>query len=180
MTISSEFVDARILMVLFIVFSTKYPICCDLQILLKSCRETHCHFCFDELPADILFCPSCTIPVYCSKNCQEQAFGKHDTYLSKKNLATDLEKHVMNAILANPTRSTGEDICSNHILEHRHECGGAHWSAVLPPDIVLAARLIVTSIEKCKASGTIFNPLDYLVNVYINISDFCFALFTHF
>ncbi|XP_064960764.1 uncharacterized protein LOC103993668 isoform X2 [Musa acuminata AAA Group] len=131
-------------------------------ILLKSCRETHCHFCFDELPADILFCPSCTIPVYCSKNCQEQAFGKHDTYLSKTNLATDLEKHVMNAILANPTRSTGEDICSNHILEHRHECGGAHWSAVLPPDIVLAARLIVTSIEKCKASGTIFNPLDYL------------------
>ncbi|CAL9086903.1 unnamed protein product [Musa textilis] len=131
-------------------------------ILLKSCRETHCHFCFDELPADILFCPSCTIPVYCSKNCQEQAFGKHDTYLIKTNLAADLEKHVMNAILANPTRSTGEDICSNHIPEHRHECGGAHWSAVLPPDIVLAARVIVTSIEKCKASGTIFNPLDYL------------------
>ncbi|RWW19010.1 hypothetical protein GW17_00016964 [Ensete ventricosum] len=144
------------------------PVLYRTGILLKSCWETHCHFCFDELPADILFCPSCIIPVYCSKNCQEQALGKHDMYLNKKILATDLEKHVMNAILANPTRNTGEDICSNHIPEHRHECGGSHWSSVLPPDIVLAARVIVTSIEKCKASGRISNPLDYLVNVYIN------------
>ncbi|KAK6155982.1 hypothetical protein DH2020_010230 [Rehmannia glutinosa] len=45
-------------------------------ILLKHCRETHCAFCFNELPADTVPCVSCSIPVYCSLKCQVQAGGQ--------------------------------------------------------------------------------------------------------
>ncbi|CAN6293007.1 unnamed protein product [Urochloa humidicola] len=71
-------------------------------IIMKPFRETHCHFCFSEAPADVVFCPLCTIPIYCSK---------------------------------------------------RHECGGAHWAAVLPADIVLAGRIMSRDIEKRMLSG---------------------------
>ncbi|XAR66066.1 Histone-lysine N-methyltransferase [Bertholletia excelsa] len=38
--------------------------------------------------------------------------------------------------------------------EHKHECHGVHWPAVLPSDIVLAARILAKSVEqKLHSSG---------------------------
>ncbi|KAJ8773933.1 hypothetical protein K2173_009364 [Erythroxylum novogranatense] len=45
-------------------------------MILKSCRETHCHYCLNELPADVVPCTSCSIPLYCSERCQLQAGGE--------------------------------------------------------------------------------------------------------
>lgn len=156
----------------------------DVQILLKAYREAHCHFCFNQVTADVLFCPSCTIPVYCSGDCQEQAFGKkpsriHENCSIMKNLSADLQKHVIDSILTDHASSIGIDVSDNHIPEHRHECGGSHWSAVLPPDIVLAGRLMVTAIEKWKAFGKTSIALDYLVNIFIHTWS-CSWLFLNF
>ncbi|CAK7343412.1 unnamed protein product [Dovyalis caffra] len=45
-------------------------------IILKSCRETHCHYCLNQLPADPVPCTACTIPLYCSEHCQLPAGGE--------------------------------------------------------------------------------------------------------
>ncbi|KAF8672483.1 hypothetical protein HU200_049697 [Digitaria exilis] len=113
-------------------------------IIMKSSRETHCHFCFDEAPADIVFCPSCTIPIYCSKRCQEQAGGdiscNQDAHLEYNGHAMTLAKLSITSSCKSPS--------SKVFAEHRHECGGAHWAAVLPADIVLAGRIMAQYIEK--------------------------------
>ncbi|KAM3408933.1 hypothetical protein ACQJBY_001769 [Aegilops geniculata] len=119
-------------------------------IILKSCRETHCHYCFSEAPADVVFCPLCTIPVYCSRKCQEQAVGgiswNQDTYLESNSNAVDL-----GILSLTSTRCKATD--SKQIAEHRHECGGAHWAAVLPADIVLAGRLMAQYIDSRMLTG---------------------------
>ncbi|RLN17974.1 SET and MYND domain-containing protein 4 [Panicum miliaceum] len=113
-------------------------------IIMKSSRETHCHFCFNEAPADVVFCPSCTIPIYCSKRCQEQAVGdiscNQDTYLEYDDHATSIAKLSITSSCKSPS--------SKLFAEHRHECGGAHWAAVLPADIVLAGRIMAQDREK--------------------------------
>ncbi|PVH31634.1 hypothetical protein PAHAL_9G195700 [Panicum hallii] len=113
-------------------------------IIMKSSRETHCHFCFNEAPADVVFCPLCTIPIYCSKRCQEQAVGdiscNQDTYLEYDDHATSLAKLSITSSCKSPS--------SKLFAEHRHECGGAHWAAVLPADIVLAGRIMARDREK--------------------------------
>lgn len=117
-----------------------------MQIILKQCRETHCHYCFNELSADKVPCTSCSIPLYCSKYCQLQAGGvsfqnnpkNHDI---QENLSSNLEKHVAKVTLvADSERDTKQ------IPEHKHECQGVNWPAILPPEIVLAGRLLVKSI----------------------------------
>ncbi|CAM0956538.1 unnamed protein product [Alopecurus aequalis] len=119
-------------------------------IILKSCRETHCHYCFSEVPADAVFCPLCTIPVYCSKKCQEQAVGgiscNQDTCPNSNGV--DLEK-------LNVTSTRRKAPNSKQIAEHRQECGGAHWAAVLPADIVLAARIMAQYIDRRMLTGKI-------------------------
>ena len=121
-----------------------------MQIILKSCRETHCHYCFSEAPADVVFCPLCTIPVYCSRKCQEQAVGgiswNQDTYLKSNSNAVDL-----GILSLTSTRCMAPN--SKQIAEHRHECGGAHWAAVLPADIVLAGRLMAQYIDSRMLTG---------------------------
>ena len=121
-----------------------------MQIILKSCRETHCHYCFSEAPADPVFCPLCTIPVYCSKRCQEQAVGgiscNQDTSLKSNSNGLDLEKLSITS-----TRRKAPN--SKQIAEHRHECGGAHWAAVLPADIVLAGRIMAQYIDRRMLTG---------------------------
>ncbi|KAL6642854.1 hypothetical protein ACP70R_021035 [Stipagrostis hirtigluma subsp. patula] len=119
-------------------------------IIMKSCRETHCHFCFSEAPADVVFCPWCTIPIYCSKNCQEQAIGDISC-----NQYTHLEFNDRVASLAKLSiTSTSRTSPSAKLSgEHRHECGGAHWAAVLPADIVLAGRIMAQNIEKRMLAG---------------------------
>jgi len=115
-----------------------------MQIIMKSSRETHCHFCFNEAPADVVFCPLCTIPIYCSKRCQKQAVGdiscNQDTYLEYDGHAMSLAKLSVTSSCKSPS--------SILFAEHRHECGGAHWAAVLPADIVLAGRMMAQDIEK--------------------------------
>ncbi|XP_078442211.1 tetratricopeptide repeat (TPR)-like superfamily protein isoform X3 [Wolffia australiana] len=80
-------------------------------IVLKTMRETHCHFCLNDLPSDAIFCSLCTIPSYCSEKCREAATGRSDGI-------------------------------KQEFAEHRHECGGANWSAVLPSDVVLTGRVM--------------------------------------
>jgi hypothetical protein len=118
-------------------------------IITKSCRETHCHFCFSEAPADVVFCPLCTVPIYCSKRCMEQAVGQiswnQDSGL-ELNQAMGLAKLRMTSTSCKPSSS-------RQIAEHKHECGGVHWAAVLPSDIVLAGRIMSLYIEKRMLAG---------------------------
>jgi hypothetical protein len=120
-----------------------------MQIITKSCRETHCHFCFSEAPADIVFCPLCTVPIYCSKRCMEQAVGQlswnQDSGL-ELNQAMGLAKLRITSTSCKPSSS-------RQIAEHKHECGGVHWAAVLPSDIVLAGRIMSLYIEKRMLAG---------------------------
>ncbi|KAF0928835.1 hypothetical protein E2562_010699 [Oryza meyeriana var. granulata] len=131
-------------------------------IIMKSCRDTHCHYCFSEAPADVVFCPSCTIPIYCSNRCQEEAVGQiswnQNACLESNNSVVDIAK-----LSVTSTR------CKTQIAEHRHECGGAHWAAVLPADIVLAGRIMAQYIEKQLLAGkrtTISGPNLDLVHHY--------------
>ncbi|KAL5225040.1 hypothetical protein ABZP36_011679 [Zizania latifolia] len=135
-------------------------------IIMKSCRDTHCHYCFSEAPADVVFCTSCTLPIYCSKRCQEQAVGEiswnQNTCLEFNNNAVDLAKL---SITSTRCRTSN----SKHNAEHRHECGGAHWAAVLPADIVLAGRVMAQYIEKrlmARKGSTISGPNLDLVHHY--------------
>ncbi|PWA58382.1 tetratricopeptide repeat (TPR)-like superfamily protein [Artemisia annua] len=116
-------------------------------IVSKHCRETHCHFCFSELLADIVPCPSCSMALYCSQVCQIHARGQdlqHDTKNHEIGieLSSDLEKYV-----ANVTEATVNDVNIKQNAEHRHECG-VNWPAALPAEIVLAGWVIVKSIEQ--------------------------------
>ncbi|KAI0513760.1 hypothetical protein KFK09_009790 [Dendrobium nobile] len=132
-------------------------------IITKSCRETHCHFCFNEVPTDPLFCRSCTIPLYCSEHCLEQAVGcnfvrSNDFSNFQNNLSVELWKYATESIsLYHSARENGGDL-----PEHTHECGGAHWPAVLPPDVVLAGRVMMKSIEKRKLSGGLDKNIETL------------------
>ncbi|KAL3834718.1 hypothetical protein ACJIZ3_009454 [Penstemon smallii] len=117
-------------------------------IILKQFRETYCHFCFNELPEDTVPCVSCSIPLYCSVKCQVQAGGRGfsdsvNTYGYQGHLSDDIEDYIRNVI------SLGScTLNSEHIAEHRHECCGMHWPAVLPSDVVLAGRILVKYIQQ--------------------------------
>ncbi|KAI5017384.1 hypothetical protein ZWY2020_042272 [Hordeum vulgare] len=118
-------------------------------IILKSCRETYCHYCFSEAPADVVFCP-CVQYQFIVRKCQEEAVGgvswNQDTYLESNSNAVDLGTLSLT--------STGcKAANSKQIAEHRHECGGAHWAAVLPADIVLAGRLMAQYIDNRMLTG---------------------------
>ncbi|KAG8380981.1 hypothetical protein BUALT_Bualt06G0073000 [Buddleja alternifolia] len=122
-------------------------------IILKHCRETHCAFCFNELPADTVPCMSCSIPLYCSVQCQVQAGGQDfSKYVNKygflEDLSDDLEEYIRNV--------TTLGICSSnteHAAEHMHECQGMHWPAVLPSDVVLAGRILVKNKQRESYGG---------------------------
>ncbi|KFK45070.1 hypothetical protein AALP_AA1G339400 [Arabis alpina] len=126
-------------------------------VISKSCRETHCHFCLNDLPADTVPCPSCSVPVYCSEACQIQAGGmlssnemnKHPIF---QNLPDDIAEHLKSVTLADKNYSVTE--C---VQEHKHECRGANWPAVLPSDAVLAGRVIMKSIKQGETAMDLSN-----------------------
>ncbi|KAL5569695.1 hypothetical protein UlMin_026270 [Ulmus minor] len=127
------------------------------MIILKSCRETHCHYCLNELPVDKVPCPSCSIPLYCSQNCQLQAGEKISQNYPKdhgihKNLSANLQKYVAEITLIADSETDTEQI-----PEHKHECHGVHWSAVLPSEIVLAGRVFIKSIMQRRGSSETAN-----------------------
>ncbi|TYI45084.1 hypothetical protein E1A91_D13G011200v1 [Gossypium mustelinum] len=97
-------------------------------VILKHCRETHCHYCLNELPADTIPCISCSLPLYCSQHCQLQAGGPI---------------HIPDTIVGSNFKPTLE-----FIPEHKHECQGVHWPAILPSDVVLAGRVVVKTMEQ--------------------------------
>ncbi|KAK4433451.1 Stress-induced-phosphoprotein 1 [Sesamum alatum] len=116
-------------------------------IILKHCRETHCAFCFNELPADTVPCMSCSIPLYCSLECQLQAGGQDfSKYKGEHEFPEDLSD-VLEQYIRNVT-SPGISSSNIEHAEHRHECLGMHWPAVLPSDVVLAGRILVKHIQQ--------------------------------
>ncbi|XP_009607277.1 uncharacterized protein LOC107774132 [Nicotiana tabacum] len=123
-------------------------------IILKKCRETHCHFCFNELPADAISCLSCSIPLYCSDQCQLQAGGQKidrsfRSFKGLEGLPNDLQNYISDVLAGNSTLETG------HIAEHRHECLGFHWPLILPSEVVLAGRILVKVIEQKKHASVV-------------------------
>ncbi|TKY73978.1 RNA polymerase II-associated protein 3 [Spatholobus suberectus] len=112
------------------------------MIILKQCRETHCHYCLNDLPADRVPCISCSIPLYCSHQCQIRAGGQMFRIYPEnnsifKNLPSDLGEYAAEVIQCNDSEQEIEDI-----TEHKHECQGVHWPVVLPSEIVLAGRIL--------------------------------------
>lgn len=69
-----------------------------------------------------------------------------NTRLESNNNVVDIAK-----LSVTSTKSKTPD--SKQIAEHRHECGGVHWAAVLPADIVLAGRIMAQYIEKQLLAG---------------------------
>ncbi|GER50861.1 tetratricopeptide repeat protein [Striga asiatica] len=141
-------------------------------ILLKHCRETHCAFCFNELPADTVPCVSCSIPLYCSLKCQVQAVDQYFSNCKKDHeslhdLPHDLVRHIRSVTLPAISSSNTE-----RAPEHRHECRGMHWSAVLPSDVVLAGRILVKHMEEqgSGAADPIFHGVLNLCQNYEQLS----------
>lgn len=112
------------------------------QIILKQCRETHCHYCLNDLPADRVPCILCSIPLYCSHQCRIRATGQMFKIYPEyngffKNLPSDLGEYAAEVIQCNDSELEIGDI-----TEHKHECQGVHWPVVLPSEIVLAGRIL--------------------------------------
>ncbi|KAK2444714.1 SET and MYND domain-containing protein [Trifolium repens] len=130
-------------------------------IILKQCRETHCHYCFNDLPADRVPCISCSIPLYCSQQCQIKAGGEMFRISTEdsnilKNLPGDIGKYAAEVIQYNDCEQKIDDV-----TEHKHECQGVHWPAVLPSEIVLAGRVLAKFLSK-SLSGDIASFVEKL------------------
>ncbi|XP_062092271.1 uncharacterized protein LOC133798096 isoform X2 [Humulus lupulus] len=129
-------------------------------VILKNCRESHCHYCLNELPLDKVPCTSCSIPFYCSQKCQLLAGGRLLNYPKGRgaleNLSDTLKQYVAQITLGDNSETDIE-----HIPEHKHECKGAHWPSVLPSEIVLAGRLFVKSVMQ-RGSQEIANLIEIL------------------
>ncbi|KAL2898027.1 Histone-lysine N-methyltransferase SMYD3 [Bienertia sinuspersici] len=117
-------------------------------IILKNFRDTYCHFCFNELPADNVPCTSCSIPLYCSERCQHQAGGQ----VSRKFLTNDETDNTLSDELQKYfSKVTSENHLDTEIecfSEHGHECHGVNWPVVLPTQVVLAGRILVKSMKQ--------------------------------
>ncbi|KAK2988946.1 hypothetical protein RJ640_026214, partial [Escallonia rubra] len=131
-------------------------------IILKHCRDTHCHFCLNELPVDTVPCSSCLIPLYCSQQCQVEAGGRKmgnhlDNYGLGVHVSDDLKKYSRDVIMASV--SVPEIEC---IAAHKHECQGVHWPAVLPSEVVLAGRVLVRSMEQQRHFSSVSSLIEDL------------------
>ncbi|KAH9733727.1 tetratricopeptide repeat (TPR)-like superfamily protein [Citrus sinensis] len=134
----------------------------------KHCRETHCHYCLNELPADAIPCTSCSIPLYCSHRCRGQAGGQVFKNCPMERNINDsvfdnLEEYISQITLDNDFYPEDE-----HIFEHKHECKGVHWPVILPSDVVLAGRVVVKSVQKNGVSTDVPNLLGKLVVILIS------------
>lgn len=142
-------------------------------IIMKTCRESHCHFCLDELPVDTVPCLSCSIPVYCSQQCQELAGGKIagiNTISCEilESLSDEIKMYVSD--ITSSKHAVSDNQCFH---EHRHECGGVHWPAVLPTEIVLAGRILVKTVEQqghCSPGSSFTGVMVLLLTYFVMIS----------
>ncbi|XP_038694879.1 SET and MYND domain-containing protein 4 isoform X2 [Tripterygium wilfordii] len=118
------------------------------MIISKDYRETHCHYCLNELPGDTVPCASCSIALYCSQRCQERALGQAfcgitkdlGKYKNDSDSVKGIEDYIREITLCSDSKADVE-----YFPEHKHECRGVNWPTVLPADIVLAARVLVKS-----------------------------------
>lgn len=123
-------------------------------VILKTCRDTHCHFCFNKLPGDPMPCELCAIPLYCSENCREHAVGSFSGSKHSKRMPSSQEvsdrSHYEIARLSlsenNMWNILQRDNEYHEWYEHKHECGGMSWAAVLPTEAILATRMLMKSI----------------------------------
>lgn len=60
-----------------------------------------------------------------------------------KNLPSDLGEYAAKIIQYNDYEQEIEDV-----TEHKHECEGVNWPAVLPSEIVLAGRILARYFSK--------------------------------
>ncbi|KAG8633606.1 SET and MYND domain-containing protein 4 isoform X3 [Manihot esculenta] len=137
-------------------------------IILKSCRDTHCHYCLNELPKDTVPCISCSIPLYCSQHCQVQARGETISCYRTKDGVDDSLPNNLKEYIAEVTSCSDSDPDVECFPEHKHECLGVHWPAVLPSDVVLAGRILAKFISQkrgymeCNLLGTLNLSQSYL------------------
>ncbi|XP_057743124.1 uncharacterized protein LOC130961323 [Arachis stenosperma] len=111
-------------------------------IILKQCRDSHCHYCLNDLPADRVPCRSCSVPLYCSQQCQTQAGGQvlrifPEVHSIIEKLPSDLGEYADKVIQGHDSKCE-----TQNITEHKHECRGVNWSAVLPSEVVLTGRIL--------------------------------------
>ncbi|KNA09438.1 hypothetical protein SOVF_153580 [Spinacia oleracea] len=116
-------------------------------IILKNFRDTHCHFCFNELPADNVPCTSCSIPLYCSELCQLQAGGLISRKCVTSKAIDDILSGELLKYVLKVTAESDLDPSRECITEHGHECCGVNWPVVLPTQVVLAGRILVKLVE---------------------------------
>lgn len=128
----------------------------------KHCRETHCHYCLNELPADAIPCTSCSIPLYCSHCCRAQAGGQVFKNCPMKHNIIDSVFDNLEDYISQITSDNDFYLEVEHIFEHKHECKGVHWPVILPSDVVLAGRVVVKSVEKNGVSTDVSNLLGTL------------------
>ncbi|XP_056172101.1 uncharacterized protein LOC115664565 isoform X2 [Syzygium oleosum] len=115
-------------------------------VILKNCRDRYCHYCFNELPVDVVPCSSCAIPRYCSEHCQLKAGGgRTRNNLEEVGLHVEVPIEIENHI-RKVASENGEENILEHFPEHRHECLDANWPAVLPHEVVLAGQVVVKSL----------------------------------
>lgn len=126
------------------------------QVVLKQCRDTHCHFCFKELPGDSVPCGFCAVLLFCSESCRDHAGGNPSGTKHSKNrpLSEQIldDSHCETGNLSlfenNSCKTSPVDIKDVNWFEHKHECGGMSWAAVLPTEVTLAARMLIKSIVR--------------------------------
>lgn len=82
-----------------------------------------------------------------------------------ENLSADLEKYI-----ADTTSNVESETDTEHIPEHKHECKGVHWPAVLPSEIVLAGRVLVKSVIKRRGSTDTIHLSEISVHILIILS----------
>lgn len=87
-----------------------------------------------------------------------------DNYVLK-NLPNNLAEYAAEVIQYNDCEQK-----IGNVTEHKHECQGVHWPAVLPSDIVLAGRLLAKFLSK-NSSGDITSFVEKLV--CFNCLHFC-------
>lgn len=75
-----------------------------------------------------------------------------------KNLSDDLQKYVQEI-----TSHGFADIRTEDVPEHKHECDGVHWPAILPSEIVLAGRIVVKYVAQKGGFADASSVVDMLV-----------------
>lgn len=100
----------------------------------------------------------------------------HQKNYGCENLSRRLEKYVEEISLG-----SGCEVDTDHMYEHIHECQGVNWPAILPPEIVLAGRVLIKSVMKRGCSDVVNTGemLVYLETEFYGINILVWSIRTH-